>query len=463
MDRKILNSNLSILILFTFFLSLNACSEKSTKTMRSLGTENNDEKLEVNFIGQWMGEGNREKIVRDFVREYSFLNQEVNINLKFPEEIGYDRYVTTSTQAFMKELLLQPIPEWDVVLINDDVEGIGNFVGDPDWAKKYLVDFSEYRELANNTIPEIDLEKVKERWGGIIPGPFLEGQYWALWTNKNVTKKLGIEIKQQGMTVDEFISYLKIVDQYNKTNSDHITPFQEANDWRTAFTIAINIYLSEMKNKDDIFTDKITEKKLNAWFKTLQVLEQCAAYNMIENDWTTIAWSDIKNNLLNEQCLFYSNGSWMYNIWAQTDESKVTNCVPNEYPTFGTLPIYPAGFPIMWGVLKNSPNKEQAIKFLLAMNQPSMAELWVRNTKSPTGIKGNLADVSFGTDQFENFSYQLKTTYGSNTYKNQENSSMIFNQKFSLEPNYFMEVLTGEITANEAMKRIRSKMSKYIS
>jgi len=449
-------------IFFMLFVGINACTEKATTKKHLMLLDNELSKPQVNFIGQWMGEGKREEILRSFVREYSFLNQDVNINLKFPEEIGYDRYNQTSTLNYTQKLLQQSVPDFDVVLINDDVDGIAKHIGDDDWAKKYLVDFSDYRELAENTIPEIDLEKVKKRWGGIIPGPFLEGQYWALWTNKNVTKKLGIEVKQQGMTVDEFLSYLKIVDEYNKTNSDHITPFQEAGDWGTAFTIAINIYLSEMGNKEDIFTEKITEKKLNAWFKTLEVLEQCASYHMIEDDWTTVAWADIKNNLLNEQCLFYSNGSWMYNTWVEVDAEKVNNCVPNEYPSYGSLPMYPSGYPIMWGVLKNSPNKEQAIKFLLAMNQPSMAELWVRNTKSPTGIKGNLADVSFGGDQFEKFSYQLKTTYGTNTYKNQENSSMIFNQKYSNEPNYFMEVLTGKLTAVEAMKRIRSNVNRYI-
>ena len=444
---------------------ISSCSENEAiqkQVADTYSNSNGKEQAHVNFIGQWKTEGKRETIVRDFVREYSFLNQELYVNLKFPEEIGFDRYNQTSTLNFIENILQQPIPEWDVILINDNVEGIGAHLGDENWAKTHLVDFNEYQELTKNTIPEINLEKVKQRWGGIIPGPFLEGQYWALWTNINVTKKLGIEVKQHGMTVDDFISYIKAVDQYNRTNSVHITPFQEASDWATAFTVAINMYISQFNSFDDLYTDQITEQKLEAWHKTLKVLEQLSTYNMIDNDWSTIVWSDTKIKLLNEECLFYSNGSWMYNIWAIEDEARVMNCVPNEYPTFNKPLLYPAGYPIMWGVLKKAPNKEQAIKFLLAMNQPTMADSWVRNTKSPTGIKGNLAETSFGSDQFENFSKKIQVTYGSNTYVMHENSSLIFNQKLTNEPNYFMDVLTGKLSADEAILRIKKSLANEI-
>jgi hypothetical protein len=358
----------------------------------------------------------------------------------------------------MTQLLKKPLPDCDIILINDDMEGIANFAGDPDWAKKYLVDFSVYPEIANNTISEIDLADVKKRWNGIIPGPFLEGQYWALWINKNVTRKLGIEVNQFGMTFNDFLSYIKTCYEYNKTHDDHITPFQEAGDWRTFFSIVNQLYISIVNDREELFNLKLTETKLNAWYKTLQALEQLSAYDIVEDNWAMLVWNDNRHKLLNEECLFFANGSWMYNIWSEEDEKKVMNCIPNEFPVFNPPLIYPGGYPIMWGVLKNAPNKEQAIKFLLAMNQPSMAEAWVRNTKSPTGIKGNLADVSFGTDQFGRFSNHLQKTYGTNRYKEYENSGFIFGQDLINEPNYYMEVIMGELTADEAMAKIRASL-----
>jgi hypothetical protein len=50
--------------------------------------------------------------------------------------------------------------------------------------------FSEIEEFRQGTLPELLTEKAKEEWNGIIPGPYIEGQFWALWCNLNVAKKL---------------------------------------------------------------------------------------------------------------------------------------------------------------------------------------------------------------------------------------------------------------------------------
>jgi ABC-type glycerol-3-phosphate transport system substrate-binding protein len=98
--------------------------------------------------------------------------------------------------------------------------------------------------------------------------------------------------------------------------------------------------------------------------------------------------------MIEDKCLFYLNGSWMYNIWEGKDAEKVMNCVPNEFPVFRECDAYPGGYMVMWGVLKNSPNRDEAVKFLLELNIPDIAEMWVQYTKCPTGIKGKLTDVN---------------------------------------------------------------------
>jgi hypothetical protein len=117
------------------------------------------------------------------------------------------------------------------------------------------------------------------------------------------------------------------------------------------------------------------------------------------------------------------------NIWLALDEEKINNCIPTEFPSFKTPPVYPGGYQIMWAVLKKAPHKEEAIRFLLAMNKPAMSEMWVRYTKCSTGIKGNLTGVSFGKDQFENFSYHVQDVYKRNTYRYYESSVWMLNKK----------------------------------
>jgi hypothetical protein len=89
--------------------------------------------------------------------------------------IGFNRYSAVEAQAFVESVIEQKVASWDVVLINDDVDGIGTFLGDKNWAKKHLVDFSKFPELIRNTIPEIDLDKVKKDGEELFRVHFLKG------------------------------------------------------------------------------------------------------------------------------------------------------------------------------------------------------------------------------------------------------------------------------------------------
>jgi len=148
----------------------------------------------------------------------------------------------------------------------------------------------------------------------------------------------------------------------------------------------------------------------------------------------------------------------MYNIWEAESPEKTMNCYPNEFPTFNEVSIYPGAYQIMWAVLKNSPNRDEAVKFLLAMNTPDIAEMWVQYTKCPTGIKGNITDVSFGSDQFEGFSSYIQSHYGKNTYRFSEVvSRYIIGNSENLSTHY-RDVMQGKMSADEAMKLIRKSL-----
>jgi hypothetical protein len=416
---------------------------------------------QLNVIGHWLGEGEREVLVRNFAREYEFQNQHVNVNLKFPEEVYYDQLDRKSNEKYTAKVVSEGITDWDILRINGEYSEVLGLLGDPNWAKNHLVDFSQIDEFRKGTNPELLTPEALEKWNGIIPGPWLEGQYWALWCNNNVAKKVGIEVKQYGMTFDDFLSYIKAVDKHNKANpNDYIAPIFESYVWETAECFAVNLYGSLLDNLDEFLSKKITDKRLYAWGKTLEALEQLAPYKPLKKDWRTTEWSDTKASLLNEECLFYINGSWMYNIWMGIDEKKTLDCMPVEFPSFKPLTFYPGAYQITWGVPKNAPNKDEAVKFLLAMNKPSMAEVWVRTTKCPTGIKGNLSNATFGADKFESFSAHVQSTYGLNTYRYFESSAWFLDEKNSETENYFKPILEGDITASEAMKRIRKSIGR---
>ena len=86
--------------------------------------------------------------------------------------------------------------------------------------------------------------------------------------------------------------------------------------------------------------------------------------------------------------------------------------MPAEYPCFQKTSMYIGGYQIAWAVPKNAPHKDEAVKFLLAINSADIAERWVLYTKCPTGILGQMTDVSFGSDKFETYTYTIQKKYG---------------------------------------------------
>lgn len=446
------------LILFSIFtiLLITSCSSNMRNESVFKPLAKIEQTSTINFVGHWLNEGDREEFVRNIARVYEFENQNVKVNLKFPEETFYDELDRKSNEKYTAKVIAEGLTDWDILRINGEYREVNDILHDPNWARKGLVDFSEIDEFRQGTVTELLTDEAKKDWNGIIPGPYVEGQYWALWVNKEVAKKIGIEVKQFGMTFDDFSGYLKATHNYNLSHpEDHIIPLFESYVWETTMALAINLYASLFDDPKEFILGEISVNRLNAWRKTLEAIESISKYEPVDPSWQQTEWSDSHNMLPDGKCLFYINGSWMYNIWKGIDKVKVLNCMPTEFPSFKSHKIYPAAYQITWGVPKNAPNKDEAIKFLLAMNKPTIAEMWSRYTKCPTGIKGNLANASFGGDQFEVFSRYVQDNFGTRTYRYYASSAWILDNAHFETPIYFREVLDGKITAKEAMRAIK--------
>lgn len=457
LKKGIMNQYIWTIAIFLLF-TLGACSSEFEKVRKNSQKELNPITYtkQVNFIGQWYNEGDRELLVRNIARKYEFLHQDVKVNLKFPEEVFYDREDNESNAKFVADIITKEKPEWDIIRINDDFQSVYGLTNNPDWAKDNLVDFSQIEEFRENTKTELLGDSIKSKWGGIIPGPFLEGQYWALWFNKKVADKLNITVKSNGMTADDFINYVKAVYTYNTQNpNNRITPIHEAGDWRTIGAVFFNMFASTFNDVSGFLSEVESQEKLDNWYTVLKVAEELSEYNILDESYKNVSWGATTDALLTEDYLFYVNGSWMYNIWMDIDEDKTMNCFPAELPVFKPLNIYPAGYQIMWAVLKNAPNKETAIDFLLKMNSPEIGQEWVQTTKCPTGIKSGMADISFGVDQFEDFASHIQNRYGTQTYRYTEDGDFILGKNSRVKSFYLRDVLTGAMSAEEAMRLMR--------
>jgi ABC-type glycerol-3-phosphate transport system substrate-binding protein len=447
-------STLVVLVLF-------ACNSSETQILNGRPLQSSINATTVNLVGHWRNEGDREHFVRNIARAYEFENQHIKLNLTFPEETYYDTTDRTSNEKYLARVVREGLNEYDILRINGEYSEVYHIVGDADWAKKTLVDFSNMEEFRSGTVPELLTDKALQEWNGMIPGPFVEGQYWAVFSNLKVAEKLGIQIKQFGMTADDFMGYLSAVNQHNKNNpNDYIIPIFESGIWETTLSIAINLFVSELADPQEFLNMNYSDNRLKAWYKTLQAVEAMALVQPLHPEWKTFSWDETTHRMMPEgKCLFYVNGSWMYNIWKGLAPDKIMDIIPCEYPAFKPHQIYPAAYQVTWGVPKNAINRDEAIKFLLALNKPSIAEKWSRYTKCPTGIKGNLASESLGGDHYEIFSRNVQNKFIANRYRYYESNTWVYGHNHPGVPLYFREVIEGQLSADEAYALIQSNLN----
>jgi spermidine/putrescine-binding protein len=116
------------------------------------------------------------------------------------------------------------------------------------------------------------------------------------------------------------------------------------------------------------------------------------------------------------------------------------------------------GYLSTFAVLKNSPNVDNAIKLMLFWCRPDIEEKWVRYTKNPTGLIGNMTNSEFGGDIYEKFQSSIIKKYGSNISYSSD-ASYIYettarSQTSKLNTS-IIQLLNGEITAEEAHNQLR--------
>ena len=146
--KKIYFSFSEIILFAGMILWLSSC-QKNTTTINIEGYKALEKvnPSQLNFLGHWFDEGKKEQMLNELINEFEFTNQDVKINMKYPEQIYFDRRKQNIEVSFNAKMVLADKPEWDIIRLNDEYYKVADSLRDPDWTKKYLVDFSEIPEF----------------------------------------------------------------------------------------------------------------------------------------------------------------------------------------------------------------------------------------------------------------------------------------------------------------------------
>jgi len=430
-----------------------SCQSNNNSNFKTSESEKIEQTTPLNFIGHWKNEGDRGKLVREVANEFEFTHQDIKVNLKFPEDL-YNADDSLEIKFIIKQIQM-PSADWDIIRIKEHYYPIASKLNDPDWGKKYLVDFSEIPGFVNLNLPIINTSVIKQRTGNICIGPYNEGFYWAIFLNTDVAKRIGINIKQYDMTFDDLLGYVKAVYEYNKTSHTHIAAIFEDKGWISTETLFKRLCYSLCSYKE-ILDTRLTKEKLTAIEKGYEACEQLSAFHPIINSRMQIDWGRDNDFPLKDSCLFFINGSWMYNIWVQKSKEGIRKMLPCELPVFKPSDSYVGGYTCNWAVPKNAAHKKEAIQMMMYWCKPEIAEKWARYTKCPSGVKGNLTSSTFGLDPYESFVYNIEKKYGDRKVHPVSNAYLFGDKNFRL-PLRVIEVLEGKMTSAQAVKEFKQK------
>lgn len=403
----------------------------------------------LRWMGHWKGEGLREQLVREVQEDFSFLNQDIDLQLTFAADLLPEKTQKAGAE-FIANMIRSGEITQDVVWLDTTIyREVGSLLQNPNWGKKYLVDFFTVPGVKEAHKPF--LFKKRDccfRTGDLLTGPYIEGFFYALFYNHTTAEKLGISVPEEEMTFNDLLSAAQQVQKYNRTADSPISFFTDFKASAAAQRLAYNLFLSLPQDPVAEEPDAVLRKILEAF----EQLGNCISFSeeTIRKDRRAAA-----AELAAGRALFLVDATWFYNSFQSGFPDEIQALRPVQMPGFGRQEFYVGGFIPTWAVMKNSPAREAGIRLLQFWSQPDIAEKWVRYTKSPTALAGNVYDPSYGQDAFAEFQNRLT--------EDRRLKPDIFTVPVDAGPirktfPFLYPLLQRKITADEAFKQIESTL-----
>ncbi len=367
----------------------------------------------VRWMGHWLHNDLRDSLFREVAREFAFLHPELNLHVRFPQEIMGHRSKTT-TARYIADCIRGDSLRWDILWMDDHIyTNVADELGDDQWARKHLVDFEQVPGFVEAHKPFIASDSTyRNQTGGILVGPYIEGYYVALWYNDTVAHRLGITVKQRSMTFDDLLGYAAAVRRHNRATGDSIALFYESLDWFTLEMLFQSLVKSCIGSCDAATTsDTYTACKREALRRGLECFEELGRYDPLIESHRRNRWVDTRHLILSDKALFYCHGTWMYSLWREIDKERMSRMAPAELPVLQPVDFALGGYIPSFAVNRHSPVRDEAVEVLMWWCRPQVAEKWVSYTKNPTGLRGNVVTSTLGDDVYGWFQSYMTSTY----------------------------------------------------
>ncbi|MBN1926382.1 MAG: extracellular solute-binding protein [Prolixibacteraceae bacterium] len=467
-EKNLFQKKYVLVFLLPIAYLLSSCSENNQGEINAGSksfTSSQKQAKEITWMAPWYDEGNKELMMRDVRRHYEFLNQDIKLRQLFTNELYPDELWWAAVSPDIIRMIENDDWPYDVLICEKGhYRVIANQLNDPDWSKKYFVDFKEedwFIDAHREGI--LDSKSILSTYGGIIPGPLLEGTIYILYVSTVVEEKLGIQVKRLNMDFTDFLEYARVVYKYNQTHSDKIG-FFSTQDGSAVSRLFKHLTLTAY-GKEEFSSNA---ESYEALAKVYAAFEELSKFNPLERyvDYGDMNTDALQRILNEEDYLFNMEATWIYNIWESSNPEGLKKMKPCELPSFeGKSPThYEGDFQTIFAVPKRGKNVEEAKKLIRYLSSGDIGEQWINITKCPTGLKTRISFTDFGKEEFDVFFRHLQGKYGTNF-----SETNLYILLWGKSPDYTYEepsfnadfmhqdILNGKISAKRALERVKQK------
>jgi len=409
-------------------------------------------------MGHWLGEDRRETLVREIAREYAFLHPQVDVDLRFPPEIMGVRS-QRRTAEFLVEQVRKERPDWDVVWLDDTIyQHVADILHDPQWGAKHLVDFRQVPGFAAAHKPFIISDpSYAAQTGGILVGPYIEGEYTIIWLNRELTGQLGLVLPERGATWKDLLTLAEGLQRARHEGRSDAWLLSESSDWLTAQFLFQALVISRCGSVAEGLRSEATPAKRAAVREAVEAFAALGRFEPLIPSHASTLWIDTRRLPLEDRVLCFVAGTWMYSHWSGLDPQRMRRMVPVQLPVLQPVDCALGSYIPTWAVLRHAPGRDDGIALLRHLCSSDTAERWVAYTKNPTGLRGDLAKLGSGSDPFERFMLDMEHRVGSRVGR-VSNPGYALGVVGSTKADAFnvilRELLCGTLDAETAMVRL---------
>ena len=412
----------------------------------------------LRWMGHWLGEDQRETLVREMAREFAFLHPDIDVVLRFPAEIMGERSKRLTADLIVEQIAKER-PEWDVVWIDDVIyQHVADRLGDPSWGGKHLVDFRTVPGFAEAHKPFILQDPTyAAQTGGILVGPYIEGQYIVLWQNRELASRLGLGTLPGQPHWSDLIALAEQLRAARLAGRTDAWLLTESKDWLTTQYLFQSLVSSRFPDVAHAQSSDPDPAKRAAVREAVLAFAELGRHEPLRPGHRETLWIDTRRLPLDDQSLCFVAGTWMYSHWRGLDAARMARMVPLRLPGFAPVDHAIGGYIPTWGVLAKAPGREAGIALLRHWCSADVAERWVAYTKNPTGLRGDLANVALSKDPFDRFMIAMERSTGSRIGR-ASSPAYALGTAGENQSDAFHEVLRGllaaELSAEEGWQRI---------